>query len=186
MKKKSIFLLLPLLVSCEQSGYQIYLGNQILSGAKMDISSLSMREEHLRLKEEVNDTYYANVYVQTSQEELDAFYKQGFVPKEEQEKYPSLAEGKERVYFFISLPPHYQFRRRDNIQGKILGDENNILLTDNFYTYSTRDNLFFCYVDVVYDESIIGKSEISFFYTISSKAQFEPEEVRVFVNEIVS
>ena len=189
MKKTYFLFLLPILVSCQSSGYQLFLGNMILSDAKKDFSSLSMRPVHFQLQGEGKSDYFADVYCLTTQEELTSFYNSETsitFSEKEKTKYGTLNEGEVRIYFFVPIPAGYRPKRRDNVQGKVIGNEEEILLTDNFYTYSTRPDFFYCYVDVVKEDDERENKVFSFFYTVSEEAHFAVDEVRIFVDEVDS
>ena len=87
------------------------------------------------------------------------------------------------VYFIMDTPKGYRAYKRDNMQG-VLKDQGLTLLTDNFYYYASKPDIFFCQIDLKEDSSITKSGTYSFYYQTSRKyADYLSEDsIRVIYN----
>lgn len=188
MKKKTILSLLSVLFmtgcgsNIEENTYRCYLG-------KMMVSTFSMANndiDHKKIQaEEIDDACYTNMYFLKSQKELDDFYSNPdyTISQTEKDTNRKLKETMMLVYFIMDTPKGYRAYKRDNMQG-VLKDQGLTLLTDNFYYYASKPDIFFCQIDLKEDSSITKSGTYSFYYQTSRKyADYLSEDsIRVIYN----
>lgn len=188
MKKKfSLSLLaLSLLFGCGQSvetnTYRCFLG-------KMMVSSFSITKNNIVQKkvqsEDIDGTYYANMYFLSSQKDVNDFYSNEdySISSSEKETNRKLKETLMLVYFIMDIPKGYKAYKRDNVQGELV-DQGLTLLTDNFYYYASKPNTFYCMLDLKEDSSITEDGIYSFYYLTSRKYQdlLSLDSIRIIYN----
>ncbi len=172
MNNRKAFLLssLLLLTGCqtniETDAYRCYLG-------KMMVSTLVLPGDNINHKvvqnETIDGTYYCNLYFLYGQSVINDFYKEhGSISKAEQEQNSRLKDSLMMVYGIIDTPIGYKAYKRDNIQGTLV-DQGLTLLTDNFYYYANRPDVFYCQIDLKKEEAITERGTYSFYYVTSSQ-----------------
>ncbi len=187
--KKKIFLsllALSLLSGCGQSvetnTYRCFLG-------KMMVSSFSIAKDNIVQKkvqsEDIDGTYYANMYFLSSQKDVNDFYSNEdySISSSEKETNRKLKETLMLVYFIMDIPKGHKAYKRDNVQGELV-DQGLTLLTDNFYYYASKPNTFYCMLDLKEDSSITEDGIYSFYYLTSRKYQdlLSLDSIRIIYN----
>lgn len=188
MKKKILLsvLSLSLLSGCGQSveknTYRCFLG-------KMMVSSFALPEEEINQKkiqsEDMEGNYYANMYFLTSQNEVNEFYSnlEHTFTSSEKDTNRKLKETLMLVYFIMDIPKGYKAYKRNNIQGELV-DQGLTLLTDNFYYYASKPDVFYCMTDLKKDDSITENGVYSFYYLTSRqyKDLLSVDSIRIIYN----
>ena len=159
-----------LLCSCQSDKvncYQCYFGNMYLSDASTSYDQIQMIENTTRCSQQFEETFYSDVFIIKTREELETLYQ------DEDYYFPEDDEGKTRfkpneniiVYFFVQIPKGYLAYKRDNVQDYLNGRDGITLLTDNFYYYTSRKDMLYCVVDLKKGDSK-ENSVFSFFFEI--------------------
>lgn len=183
MRSKPLYLLfLPfVLTSCEKSRscYQCLLGNMVFAHLEMNYAAISSKKIVWNQNKTEMD-YYANIYVASSQAELNTFYQETpFLSNPENEN-RILPEGSMEMIFFAQIPAGYAPFKRNNIPyQEESGDI--VMVTDNFYFYQSHPQIIYSFIDLKIDSSVKEPSVFSYYYLISDtyKVQMKPENVRV-------
>lgn len=129
--------------------------------------------------------YKADIYVVTYDELSDFFSdaKNGVVvPTSEQESDP-LTEREKRIYFLVEIPLGYSVVRRENRQGVIYGESEESLLTDNFYCYTTRMDLFYCFLDLTTDDTQTEDYTYAYYFDVNADLSIVAENIRILFDD---
>ncbi len=153
------------------------------------VSSFSIAKDNISQKkvqsENIDGEYYSNMYFLSSQKEVNDFYSNEnySISASEKETNRKLKETLMLVYFIMDIPKGYKAYKRDNIQGELV-DQGLTLLTDNFYYYASKPNVFYCMLDLKEDSSITEDGIYSFYYLTSRKYQdlLSLDSVRIIYN----
>lgn len=123
-----------------------------------------------KVTEEKNTSHYGEIIPLTSQKEaIDFFSTKGYsFSNKEIEKNTVFQEDEILVYFFVQIPKGYEAFKRNNIQGILPNEKDQILLTDNFYFYGSRPDIFYCNIDIKKEETITQDHLFSFYFSIST------------------
>lgn len=170
MKKSLILVLSSLfLFSCKKETkpydcYQCYVSNMIES-------TFSLSYDKINKKEILHETflddekYYGNYYIINSQEELNDFYNIDNLQIDEKEKenYSLLPTSSSMSMFIVQIPKGYKVEKRSNIQQE-LNNKDVILVTTNFYYYSSHPEIVYSHIDLKKDETIKENYTYSYFY----------------------
>jgi hypothetical protein len=138
-----------------------------LSDASTSYDQIQMIENTTRCSQQLEETFYSDVFIIKTREELETLYQ------DEDYYFPEDDEGKTRfkpneniiVYFFVQIPKGYLAYKRDNVQDYLNGRDGITLLTDNFYYYASRKDMLYCVVDLKKGDSK-ENSVFSFFFEI--------------------
>lgn len=190
--KKSALLLtfFSLLFSCSQKEkdlcYQCYFGRMYLSycGISYDeIDSIAIQDNLTNSA----STHYGNVYSLFTEEEKNNFFFESAMNFSEEEvtKIKKYSGDDLIEYFSIQIPSGYKAIKRDNVQGSIKEDTDLVLLTDNFYYYSTRKKIIYCMIDLEKDTTISSPSVFSFYFVLSDvfKEQISSSTIRLIYHD---
>ena len=186
----SLIFFICLLTGCvgqiEKGNYKCYLGNMVISSFSIDKDEIKQKKiQSESLSDNTDNEYFVNIYPLKDQDEVDSFYKDtgSNIKSDEKNKYQTLKENQMMIYFIADIPKGYEAYKRDNIQGELV-DQGNLLLTDNFYYYSSRTDFFYCLIDLKKKNSITADGTYSFFYITSNKYKdtLIPENIRVIYN----
>lgn len=171
MKSKFLLLFLSFITGCstsiENNSYLCYLGKMMVSSFNLPIEEINEKQIQA---EEIKGEYYANLYFLTSQEKVYDFYKKEkeHIQEKEIKTNERLSDSLMIVYFILTTPKGYKAYKRDNIQGTLV-DQGQTLLTDNFYYYASKPDIFYCQIDLKEDSSINQIGTYSFYYKTSRK-----------------
>ncbi len=153
------------------------------------VSSFSIAKDNIVQKkvqsEDIDGTYYANMYFLSSQKDVNDFYSNEdySISSSEKETNRKLKETLMLVYFIMDIPKGHKAYKRDNVQGELV-DQGLTLLTDNFYYYASKPNTFYCMLDLKEDSSITEDGIYSFYYLTSRKYQdlLSLDSIRIIYN----
>ncbi len=191
MKKTALlFVLFSLLSSCSQNEkdrcYQCYFGKMYLSSCSISYDEI----DSLSIQDNLTDssiTYYGNVYSLFTEKEKNDFYADSTMKFTEDEisKIKKYSGDDLIEYFTIQIPSGYKAIKRNNVQGYTKNDTNLVLLTDNFYYYSTRKNLLYCEINLEKDTKNTSESVFSFYFVLSDvfKEQLSSSSIRLIYHE---
>lgn len=123
-----------------------------------------------KVTKEKETSHYGEIIPLTSRKEaIEFFSTKGYsFNNKEIEKNISFQEDEMLVYFFVQIPKGYEAFKRNNIQGILPNEKDQILLTDNFYFYGSRPNIFYCNIDIKREETVTQDHLFSFYFSISS------------------
>ena len=196
MSKRRYLLLLPflLLSSCSHEAFRQYFGNMEEVSFSLPFSDIDQKEivsedwknaiEAEREQENtapsgnnplppkdpvLEKTYYADIFVLSTQTELDSFFAQdGLIATEEEKKeYCFMPSDLFYVIVLAQIPEGYESFKRENIQST--DDKGNmIIISDNFYSFSSRPEINYFFIDLKYDTE--KKEHVSaFLFEVSRK-----------------
>ena len=115
-----------------------------------DITSISDQE------------FYFDYYVLDTISEVEVFTRSESIQFTDEDKEKlALKEGQSEIVFIVQIPEKHKAFKRNNFQYR-KSESEEIFLTSNFYTYSKREDIAYCFVDVVPDEKIDSKYLYSF------------------------
>lgn len=138
-----------------------------LSDATTSYDNIYMikNEEHCSV--EIEEDYYSNVYIIKNEKDLKAMYANRYLsfPENDEGYNHFVANTSILIYFFIQIPKGFSGYKRNNTQAYINGREGLTMITDNFYYYSSRNNMLYCVVDLEKSESK-ENSVFSFFFEV--------------------
>ncbi len=190
--KRSALLLtfFSLLFSCSQKEkdlcYQCYFGRMYLSSCEIgydEIHSIAIQDNLTNS----SSTYYGNVYSLLTEEEKNDFFLDSTMnfTDEEVSKIKKYSGDDLIEYFSIQIPSGYKAIKRNNVQGYIKNDTDLVLLTDNFFYYSTRKNLLYCLIDLEKDETVSSPSVYSFYFVLADvfKEQLSSSTIRLLYHD---
>lgn len=186
--KTLLISLASLLVSCgksvEKNCYQCFLGNMIVSS--FDLAESEIEDKKIQNEVTSSDNeYYANIYLLKTQEDVDEFFKTNTanIDMKEIHEYRALPENMMMTYFIAEVPEGYKAYKRSNIQGELM-DQGLILLTDNFYYYASKPDIFYCQIDLKPEPVNTSITTFSFFYYMSSRYSdvIKSENIRILYN----
>ncbi len=134
-----------------------------------------------------SSTYYGNVYSLLTEEEKNDFFLDSTMnfTDEEVSKIKKYSGDDLIEYFSIQIPSGYKAIKRNNVQGYIKNDTDLVLLTDNFFYYSTRKNLLYCLIDLEKDETVSSPSVYSFYFVLADvfKEQLSSSTIRLLYHD---
>ena len=191
MKKNFLILLSLLLTSCEvfQTNYQkdcykCYFGNEIVLSI---IPPFELEDNKKLLQNDIsknNSDYYFSYYILNNNEEVDSFcLKENFKIPDENKNTLILDENEMELVFFFQIPSGYLAYKRNNIQYQIKENEE-IFITDNFYTYNSNSNMAFCYVDV--EENLYVFKDYIYSFVIKIDKNFASFNDEIDIRGIIS
>lgn len=174
IKKHLIFLFSFFLISCQNSSlskcYQCYFGKMYLSSGSMDYNSITKTE--IIDKHTNSGTHFGNIEIISENEEaLDFLLNENYHFSAIEISKNLELDSNILIYFFVQIPKGYEAFKRNNVQGHIKEDDGQILLTDNFYYYASRDNQFYCDIDIKENKE---KEESVFAFYFSLSKDFLP------------
>lgn len=148
MKKRILPLLLLLLSSCSDQGLYHYYGNMAMPSFSVPYDSLDGRACLNAFDEDDTTTYYCDIEVLKTQEEVDLFFSAPDLSysEEDYDLYHTLPEGMEYVLLLSQIPDGYLAYKRDNIQYPT--EDGEIPISDNFYCRPYRDDISYFFIDL--------------------------------------
>ncbi|MCR4697830.1 MAG: hypothetical protein K5762_00540, partial [Bacilli bacterium] len=175
------FLSFSSLVSCNTSNiapcFECYIGSMYLSQAKMDYSRIAQIEiiDNVTTEEgQEREVYKANEYVVDFEERNSFFSNDLFTfPDSEVIKNKNKDTDITLVYFFVQIPAGYEAYKRDNVQGYITDSDKQVLLTNNFYYYANRQDIFYCDIDLKKNSEIQSPYVFSFYFEMDYTLNLE-------------
>lgn len=163
---------LTTLISCNNSKiapcFECYIGSMYLSSSTMNYDSIN-QIEIVNNNEDDRNHYKANEYV-IPFENRNAFFSdnQFTFPDSEVIKNKNKDTNITFIYFFVQIPAGYEAFKRDNVQGYITDENKQVLLTDNFYYYTNREDIFYCDIDLRLNQHITSHYVFSFYFEMDS------------------
>ena len=169
MKKSILFLLTLILTSCNKEEsysnicYQCFYGNELELSL---IADYELSEDKIKMQNDItsisDQEFYFDYYVLDTISEVEVFTRSESIQFTDEDKEKlALKEGQSEIVFIAQIPEKYKAFKRNNFQYR-KSESEEIFLTSNFYTYSKREDIAYCFVDVVPDEKIDSKYLYSF------------------------
>lgn len=186
MKKNAIFLLPLLLTSCSSNeAYKFFYGNMVVSSAAMPYEKIEGKKIQWRNHEE--EDYFTEIHIFSSAVSFDLFFADHSEYTIDEEERANLISSLHRddlmlVFIFAQIPEGYSAYKRDNIQIKEDGVFK--LITDNFYSYASRKNISYSFIDIKKEE---GREKEIFSYTYLASSNYmntlKEDSIRVIFQE---
>lgn len=178
-KRRYLLLLSALLLSsCAQGSYRQYFGNMELVSFSLPYSEIdekaivsddwkeaveeerrqeiqntpssSSTHSHVVPRDPVLEkTYYAEIFVLSTQTQLDAFFSLESLSftKEDRKEYGFMPQDIFYVVVISQIPEGYESFKRENVQSTD-EDGNMVIISDNFYSFANRPEINYFFIDL--------------------------------------
>ncbi len=184
MKKKSLLLLSTLLFSCspDEETFKCIYSN--MYEASFALPNRLVNQKIIIDNENIDtEQNYYNIYILHNLEERNEFLRTENLSYSEGD-YIDFSITSDNIYLVIIalIPPNYRAYKRPNIQ--YIRNDEEILVTDNFYYYINRKDNSYLYIDLVKDATITNYYTYSFYYILDSSytEQLTSENIAVYYN----